>query len=47
MVEFIEIENMTCWTQEELKTYRKMLDSIGYDLDMDIDNLMENNDEDN
>ena len=47
MVEFIEFEDMDCWTQEELETYRKMLNNIGYDLDIDVNDLMENNDEDN
>lgn len=47
MVEFIELEYMDCWTQEELETYRKMLNSIGYDLGININDLMENNDENN
>ena len=47
MVGRIKLEDMDCWTQEELETYRKMLDSIGYHLDIDINDLMENNDENN
>ena len=46
MIEFIRFDDVDC-TQEELEIYRKMLDSIGYDLDIDINDLMEDNDENN
>lgn len=37
----IEFDAMDIWTQEELEEYRKMLDNVSIDLDIDIEDIVE------